>query len=153
VGTQDGYPTALIDGEHNLTVRQFDAAGNRSDLSAALALTIDTAAPTFSLAPDFHDAKTWAAFIFNEKIEFTGAGSIDVLDAGNVVRGHYTADVHTNWAIVANDSDVADTVLELELGSGIYGPLHLQVNGVTVVDLAGNAAVIGSPNFTIPFPS
>ena len=60
---------SLADGEHGLTATAFDAAGNKSDPSALLALTIDTQdpiAPSFELAaasdtPPPGDQQTTAA--------------------------------------------------------------------------------------------
>jgi hypothetical protein len=46
----------LTDGEHHLTARAIDTAGNLSAPSAELVVTIDTAAPVITIAPDLATA-------------------------------------------------------------------------------------------------
>jgi Bacterial Ig-like domain len=47
---------ALVDGQHQLTAQQTDKAGNTSIVSSALALTIDSIAPTLTLGQSLDNA-------------------------------------------------------------------------------------------------
>jgi hypothetical protein len=143
-----GADQAFRDGEHTLTVVQVDAAGNRSASSASLAITIDTTAPTVATTQSTtKSGANWYSLAFSEKIVFAQYGAIDVLDSGNVGRSHHAWDVLTNWDIATDARGVANT-LELNLGtlSGVY---HLTMDGNAIQDEAGNAAVIGTPTFTL----
>ncbi len=143
-----GADQALRDGEHTLTVVQVDAAGNRSASSTALAITIDTTAPTVATSQSAtKSGSNWHSVVFSEKIVFAQYGAIDVLDSGNVGRSHHAWDVLTNWDIATDAHGVANT-LELNLGtlSGVY---HLTVDGNAIQDVAGNVAIVGSTSFNL----
>jgi hypothetical protein len=152
VGSQPDKLAAFADGLHTLTVKQVDAYGNVSAASAALAITVDNAAPTLvATTRDWHDFKNWSALEFNEAITFATNGTIDVLNETNSVRSTHTGNVHLTWTIVPNDLGVADRVLELDIGNSLFGHLHLQISSGAIVDLAGNVAVItGVPGFDVP---
>jgi hypothetical protein len=139
---------ALADGVHALTVRQVDAAGNRSEASTPLAITIDTTAPTIAVEHSYTKfLKNWHSLEFSEKVVFAKDGAIDVLDTGNLGRSHHAWDVLTNWDITTNEQGVLNT-LELNLGTlnGIY---HLQVTNGALQDVAGNVAIVGTPTFYV----
>ncbi|CAH0152001.1 hypothetical protein SRABI118_00539 [Massilia sp. Bi118] len=159
VGTQDGYPAALADGTHDLTARHVDAAGNRSEYSAALHLTIDTAAPTVALQDSGVDSGThkgWISLEFNEQIVFGAGGQIDVIDTiTHLKHSEHVWNAMTNWRIVNGEMGTRNT-LELNLGTlnQIY-KLHVNVDASTIEDLAGNIVIVGSnQDFTLgPIPS
>jgi hypothetical protein len=138
---------ALADGQHTLTVRQVDVAGNRSDASEGLAITVDTTAPTVTADQSYtKSGSNWHSLTFSEPIKFTTNGTLDVLDGGNVNRSHHAVNVLTNWDITNDAQGVANT-LELNLNtlSGVY---HL-VDGGALMDVAGNIAVIGTQTINI----
>ena len=139
---------AFADGVHTLTVRQVDAAGNRSAVSAPLAITVDTTAPTVATGlPYTKSSANWYSLEFSEKIVFATNGSIDVLDSTNMGKSHHAWDVLTNWDIAANAQGVQNT-LELNLGS-LIGYYHMVENSNAIQDVAGNVAVIGSTDFWV----
>jgi hypothetical protein len=142
---------AFADGVHTLTVRQVDAAGNRGVLSAPLAITVDTAAPTVTLGQSVtKSSANWRTLEFNEKIVFATNGSIDVLDSSNNGKSHHAWDVLTNWDIAPDAQGVQNT-LELNLGS-LIGYYHMVENSSAIQDVAGNVAIIGSSNFYVGPP-
>jgi hypothetical protein len=139
---------AFADGVHTLTVRQVDAAGNRSAVSAPLAITVDTTAPTVAAGLSYtKSSANWHSLEFNEKIVFATNGSIDVLDSSNNGKSHHAWDVLTNWDIAANAQGVPNT-LELNLGS-LIGYYHMVENSNAIQDVAGNVAVIGTSDFYV----
>jgi hypothetical protein len=139
---------ALADGVHTLTVRQVDAAGNRSAVSASLAITVDTAAPTVTLDQSVtKSSANWRTLQFNEKIVFATNGSIDVLDSSNNSKSHHAWDVQTNWDIAPDAQGVQNT-LELNLGS-LIGYYHIVENSNAIQDVAGNVAIIGASDFYV----
>jgi hypothetical protein len=139
---------AFADGVHTLTVRQVDAAGNRGAVSAPLAITIDTTAPTVTLAQSYtKSSANWHSLQFSEKIVFTTSGSIDVLDGLNVGKTHHAGNAMTNWDIIANPDGVQNT-LELNLGT-LSGYYHMVENSSAIQDVAGNVAVIGTTDFYV----
>jgi hypothetical protein len=152
VGSQGGYPATLADGVHNLTVNQFDAAGNLSAASDSLAITIDTVGPTITSSKlDWTSDKHRYKVEFSEKIVFAGGSAVDVLSALNLLQSHHAGSAQTNWAIDTNDKGV-ESVLELNLVGliGLLGHFHLKADGNAIQDVAGNAATIGVPGFDIP---
>jgi hypothetical protein len=143
IGSQATRLAAFSDGVHTLTVKQVDAAGNRSAVSAALKVTIDTTAPTITASTSaIKGGNNWFDLSFSEKIVFAPNSSIDVLDVLNKPHSHHSWDVQTNWDIV-NDSQGMASVLELNLGT-VAGIYHLQNTSGAIQDVAGNVAIIGS---------
>lgn len=139
---------AFADGVHTLTVRQVDAAGNRSAPSASLAITIDTAAPTVTLDKSYtKSSANWHSLEFSEKIVFATNGTIDVLDSSNNGKSHHAWNAMTNWDITTNAQGVQNT-LELNLGT-LVGFYHMIENSNAVQDVAGNVAIIGSSDFYV----
>jgi hypothetical protein len=139
---------AFADGVHTLTVRQVDAAGNRGALSAPLAITVDTTAPTITASPSYtKSGSNWHSLEFSEKVVFATNGSIDVLDGSNNGKSHHAWDVLTNWDILPNAQGVQNT-LELNLGS-LVGYYHMVENSNAIQDVAGNVAIIGTSDFYV----
>lgn len=132
----------LADGLHQVRVRQYDAAGNASVDSHALAVTIDTAAPTLVNAAGSLLGNQFA-LSFTEAIRFSPSGRFE-LQGLLFSRDYDSNDNGIGWQLTD-----AGTVLNFNIG--LTGLLRLQANNGAVEDLAGNAAVIGVPEwqFTI----
>ena len=89
--------TALADGQHTITVRQADRAGNLSAPGAALALTIDTVAPSAPPAPALAGGSSAGA---NPVIEGTAeAHAMVTLYDGASVVGKTQADAAGKWSV------------------------------------------------------
>lgn len=139
---------ALADGNHALTVRQVDVAGNRGAASDALAVTIDTTAPTIVATKSTGMLfQNWFDMAFSEKIVFAKGASIDVYNLFNMQIAHLASDVQTNWDIAANAQGVP-SVLEMNFFT-FTGAFHMVVNNDAIQDVAGNVAIIGSGNFIL----
>jgi hypothetical protein len=70
---------------HNVTAQATDAAGNVSDVSAVLAITVDTAAPTITLETLGHMATSSnLVATFNETIT-RGTGDIVIKESGGTI--------------------------------------------------------------------
>ncbi|MGB9110303.1 MAG: Ig-like domain-containing protein, partial [Telluria sp.] len=152
VGSDPAKLLQFADGVHSLTVKQVDTAGNRSAASSVLSVTVDTVGPTLKNSDlDWNSDKHRYELKFNEQIVFATDASIDVLDVLNLLKSHHTGNVKTNWEI-GDDGASVGTVLELSLGSliGLFGHFHLSIGNGAIQDLAGNAAIIGTPNFDLP---
>jgi hypothetical protein len=136
-GTADnggGYSiklSALPDGLHSLSVRQTDLAGNQSELSGALGLTIDTAVSglTASLSAVSDTGVSSSDRITNYKrpiLEGTGAepgAAINLYDGETKVATGY-ADANGKWSVQPT----------MDLGDGIHS------FSVETVDAAGNTS-------------
>ncbi|GAA5236500.1 Ig-like domain-containing protein [Verticiella sediminum] len=117
---------ALADGSHTLTVRAVDTAGNVSDPSAALVLTVDTdvpAAPVFALNSDTGaDA--------GDGITSDGALSVSGLEPG--ATWEYSLDGGATWSMGSSGS--------FTLPEGVYASGDVQVRQI---DAAGNTSAVG----------
>jgi hypothetical protein len=152
VGSQPARLAQFADGTHNLTVRQVDTAGNRSAASEVLSVTVDTVAPTFKSSElEWNSDKHRFELKFSEQIVFAADAVIDVLDYLNLPASHHSGNVKTNWEIGIGDSGLP-SVLELNLGTllGLFGHFYLKADTSAIQDVAGNVAVIGTPNFDVP---
>ncbi len=152
VGSDPARLLQFADGTHSLTVKQVDAAGNRSAASSALNVTVDTAGPTLRNSElDWNSDKHRYELKFDEQIVFAANGAIDVLDGLNESHSHHSGNVKTNWEISNDDAGVA-SVLELNLGTliGLVGHYFLKADTSAIQDVAGNIAVIGTPTFDVP---
>jgi hypothetical protein len=154
VGSQPERLAQFADGVHGLTVKQVDAAGNRSAASDSLSVTVDTAGPSLmSNQLDWNSDKHRFELKFSEKIVFATNGAIDVLNDLNVLYSHHVGSLNSNWEI-GDDGHGEANVLELNLGGliGLFGHFHLKADTSAIQDLAGNVAVIGTPDFNLlPF--
>ncbi|MEW6763001.1 MAG: Ig-like domain-containing protein, partial [Pseudomonadota bacterium] len=139
---------ALADGIHQITVRQFDAAGNMSGDSSALSITVDNAGPSagtwslnFSGGPKF-------ALPFSEAIVFQPGGSFNLFQGGTQ-RDSYWGNNHSGWSVSA-DADGELAVLNFNIS--LTGLLRMQWNHGSVTDLAGNAAIVGVSGWDFEMP-
>jgi hypothetical protein len=152
IGSPESSLTQFADGVHTLTARQTDAAGNLSAMSTGLAITIDTAGPTLNTTElEWNSDKHRYELEFSEQIVFAADKAVDVFDAFNFLHSHYAGNTSTNWSIGTNDLGVA-SVLELNLGTliGLFGHFYLKADTSAILDVAGNAAVVGTPDFDLP---
>jgi hypothetical protein len=133
--------STLQDGTYSVSVKQLDLAGNASSYSNSKTITVDTVAPTVTgnangpLAGDF-------SIYFSETIAFTPDTSMRVLTLLGVEVAKFSYGVASGWEIANNTSGVASV---LEYHAALPGSYHMELG--TVRDLAGNAAVIGTPDF------
>jgi hypothetical protein len=137
--------STLSEGDHTLTVKQTDRAGNVSTASSGLELFIDTEAPTAPSAPVLataSDSGTVGDGITNAATPaFTGTAeanaTVKLYDTdGTTVLGTATADGNGDWSITSSSLSVGGHTLT-----------------VKQVDLAGNVSVAGpSLELTIESP-
>nr|WP_246513622.1 Ig-like domain-containing protein [Azospirillum picis] len=127
----------LSNGNHTLTARGIDLAGNTSDVSSALVVTIDTIAPSAATGMALA-AGSDVGLSSSDRItrittpSFTGsaeANSTITLYDGNTVIGTALANGAGNWTVTSAST----------LTSGQHS------FRVTVADLAGNVSAASSP--------
>lgn len=125
--------TKLAEGVHNLSAKAVDVAGNGSVLSATLAVTIDSTAPTAPGAPDLLASSDTGSSDSDNVTEVTSpvfsgtaeANAVVSLFDGNtnLVVGSTTADSKGGWTITSNP-----------LAQGKHSM------SVTATDVAGNVS-------------
>ncbi len=128
---------ALGDGTHSLAAAIVDQAGNRSDSSALVPVTVDTqapAAPTIDVVAgdDRINASEQASAVTGH----AEAGASVQLTIGTIVRAT-TADSQGNWSYVLSASDMAT------LAQGT------QTIVATAQDAAGNVSVPATRSITV----
>ncbi len=138
-------PAVQPDGSYNYQVSAADAAGNESALSSALAVTIDTAAPTASITPVSPDPRyAWVFnvdFAFSErafnvalsKLSLSRDGGGNLLGAGQTVTSPTGDNIHFRLAGLA----------PVTTAPGHY-VLTLAGAGSGISDRAGNLLVAGA---------
>ncbi|HYC01803.1 MAG TPA: Ig-like domain-containing protein, partial [Azospirillaceae bacterium] len=128
--------TALLDGTHSLTAKTSDVAGNLSDASAALSVTIDTSAPT---APSALALTT---------LTDTGTSSSDGIT--NAATPVLTGTAEANASLVVFDSGTqiatgtadGDGAFTIALPTGISAGGHSLT--VQATDKAGNSSTLSA---------
>ncbi len=122
--------TALVDGGHNLTAAETDAAGNPSNVSASLALDVDTTPPAVSFAAASFSSGT-VATLSGTSSDNVGVAGVEIFD-GATDLGEATLDVATGaWSFTTT------------LAAGTYSTLT-----AVATDDAGNVATTTAP-FTL----
>ncbi len=127
---------ALADGIHSLTARQVDRAGNVSDASAALALTVDTAAPAQLAAPVL-DAASDSAVVgdgVTSDTTPTFTGTAVALAQVNLYAGDGVTVLGTTRA----DAAGAWSITAAALADGVHGVTARQF------DAAGNESPVSA---------
>lgn len=123
LGTADGggqwsvTAGALTEGEHTLTVRAMDVAGNTSDASGGLVVTIDVTTAVRSVMQASGSAAANSVVTLYEGVNLAGEG-INLF-------GTATADGGGLWTLTASDLGVADrtlTAVAPGANSGTAGP-------------------------------
>jgi large repetitive protein len=141
LGTWSLTPT-LGDGTHSITVKATDAAGNVSAASSALALTIDTTAPSVP------------AFSGGNATTLRGTGdagdTVTILNGGAAVG---TATVGSagnwSWSFIAGSSPLAFTALQTDkagnVGSATVGSALIGTSSNnTLISTGGNDLLVGA---------
>jgi hypothetical protein len=148
IGSQAGRLAEFINGTHNLTVSQVDAAGNHSVASDVLSVTVDTVAPNIVGTRAYMSGGTgWFGIEFSEKIAFGTGGELEVVnDLTHLRFSEHSWERTSSWKITDGPHGSANT-LALNLGALLeLLTLHVDIDHNTVEDLAGNIAIIGSPD-------
>ncbi|CAC9962261.1 hypothetical protein, partial [uncultured Gammaproteobacteria bacterium] len=121
---------------HNVTAQATDAAGNVSDVSAVLAITVDTAAPTITvktvgtIAPNSNLVAT-----FSEAIA-KGTGDIVIKESGGTITFATLGIQSTNITIGGTDNKTLtiNPGTNLESGKSYY----IEIASGVLTDVAGN---------------
>lgn len=135
--TFDHTGTTLVDGNYNITTKASDTAGNTSEASSALSITVDTqmATPTLSPANDQTDVlpNTNLVLTFAEDV-FTRAGNI-------VVRKRNDNTVFETIDVSGSSVSISNKILTVRFSSGILTPAtvyYVNIDAGAIVDIAGN---------------
>ena len=133
----------LGEGAHSLTAIAFDAAGNASAASGALAVTVDRTPPTTMAA---------SVGLSND----TGASSSDMItaDANQTISGTLSASLAAGEQVMVSlDNGASWNVATASVGSNAWSlPATLVGSGtlkVQVVDLAGNVGPVYAQAYTL----
>jgi hypothetical protein len=121
---------------HNVTAQATDAAGNVSDVSAVLAITVDTAAPTITLETLGHMAPSSnLVATFNETIT-RGMGDIVIKESGGTIIFE-TLDIQSANITIGGTDNRTLTInpsTNLESGKSYY----IEIASGVLTDVAGN---------------
>ena len=143
--------SALAEGTHTLTVKASDIAGNASAASSSLSVTVDTTAPTATIATMAFSADTGASSTdFNTT---TAAQTISGTTSANMVAGEtveVSMDNGSTWATATSS-----------VGSNTWSLAGVTLTSsdtmkVRVVDSAGNIGTVASQAYvldTTPVPT
>ena len=133
--------TALTSGLHALSYALTDAAGNESDPSPALSLTVDSAAPAAPAVVLSQDTANATDFV-------TSNGTLDVTGLEVGATWQYTLDGGANWLDGNGGAVSAGTTGSFVAAHGSYASGQVQVRQS---DAAGNTSTQGillHPNVT-----
>ncbi|MCC2971279.1 Ig-like domain-containing protein [Massilia sp. IC2-476] len=138
-----------IDGSYAITAKQTDKAGNVSEASNPFTLVIDTTGPTVSSFVNKSSTRE-AQLGFSEQIVFKPTGMFKLFQAATeFLTFSGSSGSGSNW-YVTDGSGGHDSVLNFKVSvSGLY---NLQMNNESIQDLAGNVAIIGSPQWVVDLP-
>ena len=131
-------PKALADDNYQITVRQFDTAGNMSGDSMALSITVDNVGPSAGTATVNVLGRKFT-LPFSEAIVFQPGGSFDLLKGGTQ-QDSYRGNNNSSWSVT---EDGGGDLSILNFNISLSGLLRMQWNNGSVTDLAGNAAIVG----------
>lgn len=134
------------DGSYAITARQVDAAGNVSLASPAFNLVIDTTGPTVTGFDSNKNAREFRLG-FSEQIVFTPTGLFKLVQAASDLLNFSGSS--NNW-YTSDSAAGPDSVLNFRISmTGLY---NLHMNNEAVLDIAGNVAIIGSPQWVVDLP-
>lgn len=134
--------STLADNVYSIAVKQLDAAGNASSYSASIDVTVDTIGPSL-LAASANQPRKEYQLGFNEAIRFTPAGFFQLKES-DVNFARFESGNNLNWVLDAGAGG-ENSVLNLKVDAS--GRFKLEMNSNAITDLAGNAAVIGTPEW------
>ncbi|PAU80450.1 hypothetical protein CK501_08365 [Halovibrio salipaludis] len=131
--------TNLAEGDYTITARATDDAGNTSNLSSALAITIDATAPTVSSLTPANDATDIALgsnleMVFSEDV-IAQSGDITILRSADDSVFEEFPVTDGNVSGSGTDTITITPSSDLEIGTGYYVNLD---NGA-LADAVGNA--------------
>lgn len=133
-----------VDGAYAITATQTDKAGNTSAASNPFNLVIDTAGPTVSSFLNNTSSREFQLG-FNEQIVFKPTGMFKLFQAATNIL-NFNGGSASNW-YVTDGLGGDDSVLNFKISmAGLY---NLHMNNESVQDLAGNIAIIGSPQWDV----
>ncbi|MBD3886032.1 choice-of-anchor L domain-containing protein [Phormidium tenue FACHB-886] len=123
---------ALADGSHPITAKAIDIYGNEGPVSAALSLTIDTAAPGKPITPDMTAA--------------TDSGSSNVDNLTNNAKPIFTGTTEANSKVEVFIDGISQGFATVSNGTWSYTPAATLTEGdhkikVQITDLAGNVSL------------
>ncbi|MBN4049958.1 DUF4347 domain-containing protein, partial [bacterium AH-315-M10] len=126
--------SALTDGTHAITVTATDAAGNVSDLSGSLSVTIDTAAPAAPSEPDLDGPSD------------TGASDTDNITGDTTPKFKGTAEAGSTLEIFSDGVSKGSTTFGGGSWSLTTTALTEGVHSITATatDAAGNVSAVSS---------
>jgi hypothetical protein len=130
--------SALADGTHQITVKATDIAGNVGVPGPALAVTIDTTAPTVLSATFDYDAAQNLTYSFSENVSGLALGGLSLLNT--------TTNQNVNLALQFTDPSQA-AVVTFPLGMLPDGNYTATLNAGAMTDAAGNLSALRSDNF------
>lgn len=139
-GTWSCTPTvSLADGQHSITVKQTDAAGNQSNTSATINITIDTTAPSALAAP---------VLVAGDD---SGMSNSDTIT--NVTQPAFSGSCQNDTVIKLYVNSVFSSQINCNNGTFSLPPANSLAEGsyeiqVAASDAAGNTSTI-SPALTI----
>jgi hypothetical protein len=143
--------TTLADGARSITARQTESGKSESANSAALSITVDTAAPTADVADISPDPRT--SGVVSALITFSEAvAGFDVSDLSLTRDGG--SNLLTGSNAPTSGNNVNFTVPNLLAPTSVSGTYVLLLTGSGVSDVAGNAvAADASDTWTHSLPS
>jgi hypothetical protein len=132
---------ALVDGTYSITARAIDAANNTSAASAALSITIDTAAPTVTLGAPSATATSSGPVTY--AVTYTSATAV-TLAAGDVTSNK-TGTADATVAVSGTGTTTRTVTLSAISGDGTLG---ISLGAGTASDTAGNTAAAAGASTT-----
>ncbi len=137
--------SSLSDGNHILTARATDIAGNESSPSASLAIRVDTTAPTTTISIDSITDDTGTSssdFITNDNggltIDATLSATLDTDE-----RLEYSSDNGSSW------TDITESVSGTAISHADASLTSSTTIQMRVIDDAGNTGTVASQSITI----
>ncbi|ALG73044.1 hypothetical protein VY88_14300 [Azospirillum thiophilum] len=118
---------ALTEGEHTLTVRATDVAGNTSDASGGLVVTIDVTTAVRSIMQASGSAEANSVVTLYEGVNLAGEGI--------TLFGTVTADGNGHWTLTASDLGVADRTLTAVAPGANSGTASPSASPLVTIDL------------------
>jgi beta-glucanase (GH16 family) len=141
----------LADGVHNFSATDINAAGNVSAASSALAITIDTTAPTVTQVAsspanglEFPGNTIVLTLSFSEEVNVTGTPMLTLNDGGAAT---YTGGTGSNTLTFSYTVGTSDSMV-----SALAITQVNLVSGAAITDAAGNTADLSGALITFPGP-
>jgi hypothetical protein len=138
---------ALANGTHAITVKQIDTAGNAGPASPVTQLVIDTVGPTVT---GFTTSRSLREFelAFNEAIVFSPSGEFKLMESTAIKQSYVGSNsfAGSNWSV---KTDVHGVASLLNFKISLNGLFNMHMANDSVQDLAGNVAIIGTPQWLV----